>query len=69
MTARTRSPDARMALILMLYWEGVSCRAIARELDIRLHTVRRLVAIHVHAVHPPRASTPTASFPDEDTTT
>lgn len=63
MTARTRSLDSRMALILMLYWEGVSCRAIARELDIRLHTVRRLVAIHVHAVHPPQRFYSNSLFP------
>ncbi len=68
MTARTRPPDPRMDLMLMLYWEGVSCRAIARELDISFHTVRRLVAAHTRAVHPPLASPPTASSTDEDTT-
>jgi transposase len=68
MTARMRSPDPRRGLILMLYWEGVSCRAIACALDISSHTVRRLVAAHTGAVHPPLASTQTASSPDEDTT-
>ena len=69
MIARTRSPDPRMELILMLYREGLSCRAIARELDLGCHAVRRLIAAYTGAGRPPPVSTPTTSSPDEDTTT
>jgi transposase len=73
MTAMKHSREELMDRVLTLYWKGLSCRVIARELGVGYHAVRRQLAAYTGAghprAHPPLVSAPTTSSPDEDTTT
>jgi transposase len=69
MIARTHSREELVGLVLTFRLAGLSCRVIARELGVSRNTVRRMLAAYTGARHPPLDSAPTASSPDEDTTT
>lgn len=69
MTARTRSHEELVGLLLRLHLAGLSYRVIAQELGVSRHTVRRLLAVSTGTRCPPLVSASTTSSPDEDTTT
>jgi transposase len=73
MTAISRSHEQMMHRLVTLHREGLSCRALARTLDLSRHRVRRLLAVYTGTgrppARPPLVSAPTTSSTDEDTTT
>jgi len=73
MTARKRSREELVGLVLTLHLAGLPYRVIASELGVSYFTVRRMVANHARArcpaTHPLLESVPATSSPDEDTTT